>query len=101
MADAITTRRRLLYDQLVLNKTPSNTADGQWRHVIDQIGMFSYTGLTKEQCWNMEREHHIYMLKNGRISMAGVCAANVQHVARAIHHSITGEMLPECPKGKL
>eukprot|EP00936_MAST-01D_sp_MAST-1D-sp1_P000020 g20.t1 len=101
MADAITTRRKLLYDELVRNKTPSNTADGRWNHVIDQIGMFSYTGLTKDQCWNMEREHHIYMLKNGRISMAGVCASNVKHVARAIHQTITGELPPDQPQAGL
>ena len=92
MADAIATRRQMLHAELVKNKTPSNAQNGRWDHVVDQIGMFSYTGLTEEQCWNMEREHHIYMLKNGRISMAGVCASNVKHVARAIHHSMTGAM---------
>eukprot|EP00937_MAST-01D_sp_MAST-1D-sp2_P006887 g6887.t1 len=93
MADAIASRRRLLHDALVSNGTPSNAANGRWDHIVDQIGMFSYTGLTEAQCWNMEREHHVYMLKNGRVSMAGVCEANVAHVARAIHHSITGETL--------
>lgn len=32
--------RRRLYDELIGLKTP-----GSWNHIIDQIGMFSYTGL--------------------------------------------------------
>jgi aspartate/tyrosine/aromatic aminotransferase len=37
-----------------------------------QIGMFSYTGLTKAQCLHMRDRWHIYMTLDGRISMAGV-----------------------------
>ena len=89
MSGAIATRRQALYAELQRLGTPSNTANGKWNHVVDQIGMFCFTGLTVEQCWILEREHHVYLLKNGRISMAGVCAANVKHVAAAIHDAVT------------
>lgn len=32
---------------------------------------FAYTGLTGEQVDKLAQEHHIYMTRNGRISMAG------------------------------
>lgn len=57
--------RRALYDELQRLQTP-----GTWEHIINQIGMFSYTGLTKEQV-RLLREYHIYLLDSGRISIAG------------------------------
>lgn len=57
---------------------------GDWSHITSQIGMFSYTGLTVPQCEKMIGTWHCYMLKNGRISMAGVNTGNVAYIARAI-----------------
>mmetsp|Transcript_15854 Transcript_15854/g.31046 ORF Transcript_15854/g.31046 Transcript_15854/m.31046 type:complete len:429 (-) Transcript_15854:211-1497(-) len=58
---------------------------GDWSHITSQIGMFSYTGLSKAQSESMINDHHVYMLKNGRISMAGINSKNVQHVAKSIN----------------
>jgi aspartate aminotransferase len=33
----------------------------------------------------LANEFHIYMTKNGRISMAGVTSHNVDYLAKAIH----------------
>merc|ERR1712070_101463 len=57
---------------------------GTWNHITDQIGMFSFTGLTPAQCKQMVEKHHIYMLGNGRVSMAGVTSGNVKYIAQAI-----------------
>lgn len=57
---------------------------GTWNHITDQIGMFSFTGLTEEQVKRLQDEFHIYMTKNGRISMAGLNTRNVDYVAKAI-----------------
>jgi aspartate aminotransferase len=46
--------------------------------------MFSFTGLTTAQSEAMVNKHHVYMTKNGRISVAGITTKNVDHVARAI-----------------
>ena len=59
-------------------------AKGTWDHVTTQIGMFSFTGLTPKQSDAMVKKHHIYMTKNGRISVAGLTRGNVEYVARAI-----------------
>jgi aspartate aminotransferase len=56
-----------------------------WNHVTEQIGMFCYSGMSGEQVDRLRTEHHIYMTRNGRISMAGVTSKNVGRLAKAIH----------------
>jgi len=58
-----------------------------WDHITNQIGMFSFTGLTKEQCDFMTKNHSIYLTSNGRISMAGVTTENVGRLAIAMHEA--------------
>lgn len=56
-----------------------------WEHITNQIGMFCYSGLTPEQVDRLTNEFHIYMTRNGRISMAGITTGNVGYLANAIH----------------
>ena len=62
---------------------------GTWNHITDQIGMFSYTGLTTKQCEILIDKYHIYLLKSGRISMAGINEKNVKYLAQSIKNSIS------------
>ena len=60
-----------------------DSADGDscyWRHITDQIGMFSFTGLSEEQCDALIRDHHIYLMRSGRISLSGLNDENIQYV---------------------
>lgn len=57
---------------------------GTWEHITTQIGMFSFTGLTAKQSEAMVEKHHIYMTKNGRISICGLTRSNIPYVAKAI-----------------
>jgi len=57
---------------------------GTWNHITDQIGMFSYTGLTLAQTTRMVDDLHVYMTKDGRISVAGLNPGNVGYVADCI-----------------
>ncbi|KAF4649914.1 hypothetical protein FOZ61_000835 [Perkinsus olseni] len=75
--------RILLSDGLTAKGTP-----GTWEHIKKQIGMFSFTGLTVPQCERMINKHHIYMLKNGRISMAGLNKHNIQYVIDAMDECV-------------
>merc|ERR1712186_157023 len=79
MSVRIQDMRKALFDELTALGTP-----GSWTHITSQIGMFSFTGLTKEQSVAMVEKHHVYMLANGRISMAGVTSGNVKYMAQAI-----------------
>jgi aspartate aminotransferase len=57
---------------------------GTWNHITDQIGMFSFTGLSEAQVLKLRKDAHVYMTKNGRISMAGLNTKNVEYFARAV-----------------
>jgi len=46
--------------------------------------MFSFTGLNPKQSDAMVKKHHVYMTKNGRISVAGITTKNVEHIAESI-----------------
>eukprot|EP00746_Dinoflagellata_sp_MGD_P138479 gnl/MRDRNA2_/MRDRNA2_72130_c0_seq2.p1 gnl/MRDRNA2_/MRDRNA2_72130_c0~~gnl/MRDRNA2_/MRDRNA2_72130_c0_seq2.p1 ORF type:complete len:431 (+),score=76.86 gnl/MRDRNA2_/MRDRNA2_72130_c0_seq2:78-1370(+) len=79
MSNRITDMRQALRSAIEKRGTP-----GTWNHVTDQIGMFTYTGLTTEQSDRMVNEFHVYMTKDGRISVAGLNPGNVDYVAECI-----------------
>lgn len=79
MSGRIITMRKALRGKLEELGTP-----GQWNHITDQIGMFSFTGLSEAQVQKLREESHIYMTKNGRISMAGLNTRNVEYFAKAV-----------------
>lgn len=83
MANRINETRRSLRNALERLGTP-----GTWNHITDQIGMFSFTGLAKDQVKCMKERFHIYLTDNGRISMAGLNSSNVNYVAEAIDYSV-------------
>eukprot|EP01084_Bolivina_argentea_P315832 547326_1 len=80
MSGRILSMRKRLREQVEALKTP-----GSWRHITDQIGMFTFTGLTPKQVKVMIDKHHVYLLSSGRISMAGVATSNVNYIANAIN----------------
>jgi aspartate/tyrosine/aromatic aminotransferase len=83
VAGRIIEMRKLLRQELEKINTPGN-----WENITNQIGMFSYTGLTKKQSERMVNQYHIYMLGNGRISMSGVNSSNVKYIEESMKKSI-------------
>ena len=73
MSRRIGTMRDRVRNGLLKRGTPGN-----WDHVVNQIGMFSYTGLSVEQVRRL-REKHIYLADSGRISVSGLNDANVEY----------------------
>jgi aromatic-amino-acid transaminase len=51
---------------------------------ITQRGMFTYTGLTEKQVDCLREEHGVYVLRSGRMCVAGLNDGNVQGVAASI-----------------
>merc|ERR1712187_286744 len=86
MSDRIVEMRTALRAAVEAKGTP-----GTWNHVTDQIGMFTYTGLSTEQSSRMVEEFHIYMTGDGRISMAGLNPGNVPYVAECIDKVVRGD----------
>ncbi|CAD6238710.1 GSCOCG00008530001-RA-CDS [Cotesia congregata] len=84
MSSRIKLMRKALYDRLLKLRTPGN-----WDHIINQIGMFSYTGLTERQVAYLKDHYHIYMLRSGRINICALTDKNIDYVANAIHDAVT------------
>ncbi|CDJ68778.1 aspartate aminotransferase, putative [Eimeria necatrix] len=89
ISQRIKNMRQLLRAKLEGKQTPGN-----WNHITQQVGMFSFTGLTPEQCELLTSKWHIYLLKNGRISMAGVNHSNVDYIVTAIDDVIRAAPAP-------
>eukprot|EP00842_Homolaphlyctis_polyrhiza_P005408 jgi/Hompol1/5869/HPOL_000119-RA len=79
MADRIISMRVALFNRLKELGTP-----GTWNHIVDQIGMFSYTGLNPQQVQALRDRYHVYMASSGRISMAGLNTSNVNYFAEGV-----------------
>ncbi|KAK2925933.1 aminotransferase [Fusarium oxysporum f. sp. vasinfectum] len=76
MSSRIRSMRKKLYDELVRLGTP-----GDWSHIVNQTGMFGYTGISKPQIERLEEQYHIYMANTSRISLAGLNDHNVDLIA--------------------
>ncbi|XP_071856890.1 glutamate oxaloacetate transaminase 2 [Bombus fervidus] len=80
MANRIISVRQKLHDNLTKMGSTRN-----WKHITDQIGMFCFTGLNPNEVEKLINDYHIYLTKDGRISMAGVTSKNVEYIAKAIY----------------
>lgn len=83
MADRIADMRLQFRALLEGMNTP-----GDWSHVTSQIGMFCYTGISVDQAEHLIDHHHVYLLKSGRISVAGLNPSNIEKVARAFDDAV-------------
>jgi len=80
--------RKLLRQTLEKINCPPPGECQTWEHITNQIGMFSFTGLNEQSCNILMDKHHIFLLKNGRISMCGLTTKNIEYVASSIKDSI-------------
>lgn len=79
MNNRLVQMRKLLFENL---KSLGNTLN--WDHLLEQKGMFCYTGLSAEQVGKLANKS-IYMTYDGRISIAGITPSNVGYLAKGIH----------------
>jgi aromatic-amino-acid transaminase len=73
-----------LMRRLLVEKVREQRADFDLGYVLDQRGMFSYSGLTKTQVDALREQHSIYAVDSGRICVAALSTNNVDYVARAV-----------------
>jgi aspartate aminotransferase len=66
-------------------------SEHSWQHMIDQIGMFAFTGLNKQQVDELREKYAIYMTADGRISIAGLNTGNLNYIAEAFHAVTKGK----------
>jgi aspartate aminotransferase len=69
------------------------TGDGTFDFIRAQRGMFSLLGVSAQAVERLRDKHHIYMMSDSRINLAGVMPDNVEYVAE----SIAAELNPRAP----
>jgi aromatic-amino-acid transaminase len=79
MRDRIKAMRKALVDGI-----HKRVPNADFSFVLKQRGMFSYSGLTKEQVRRLREEFSIYTIDTGRICVAALTTKNVDGVADAI-----------------
>uniref|UniRef100_F1L5U7 Aspartate aminotransferase n=1 Tax=Ascaris suum TaxID=6253 RepID=F1L5U7_ASCSU len=80
MAERIISMRIHLRDML-----GAEGSTRSWQHIVDQIGMFCFTGISPEQVERLIKDYSIYLTRDGRISVAGITTNNIGYLARALH----------------
>ena len=69
---------------LLVQKIEKRAPGRDFSFILKQRGMFSYSGLTKEQVGRLRTEYSIYAVDSGRICVAALNRKNVDYVADAI-----------------
>jgi aromatic-amino-acid transaminase len=79
MRDRIKAMRKRLVDSI-----HSRVPGADFGFVLQQRGMFSYSGLSRDQVRRLREEFSIYAIDTGRICVAALNSKNVDYVADAI-----------------
>ncbi|MGA1068770.1 MAG: amino acid aminotransferase [Burkholderiaceae bacterium] len=79
MRDRIKIMRQTLVDGL---KAAGVQADMSF--ITKQIGMFSYSGLTKDQMVRLRNEFGVYGTDTGRMCVAAMNSQNIDHICKAV-----------------
>jgi aromatic-amino-acid transaminase len=79
MRERIMAMRRKLFE-IISAKVPGR----DFNYFLTQRGMFSYTGLSPEQADRLKDEFGVYILRSGRICVAGLNSSNVEAAATAM-----------------
>ena len=79
MRERIKTMRRQLVE-----KIRAVRADFDFSFVVRQRGMFSYSGLSREQVRRLREEYSVYAIDSGRICVAALNSRNIDYAARSI-----------------
>ncbi len=79
MRERILSMRRALHGVLTA-KLPGR----DFGYFLSQRGMFSYTGLSADQVDLLRERHAVYLVRSGRLCVAGLNPGNVQAVADAM-----------------
>jgi len=70
--------------QTLVAKLQAAGVKGDLSYITRQMGMFSYSGLSKEQMQRLRSEFGVYGLDSGRICVAALNSRNIDAVAAAI-----------------
>lgn len=70
--------------QLFVNTLAEKGAQRDFSFIIKQNGMFSFSGLTKDQVIRLREEFAVYAVNSGRVNVAGMTPDNMSALCEAI-----------------
>ncbi|MDU7837071.1 MAG: amino acid aminotransferase [Pantoea sp.] len=70
--------------QLFVNTLAEKGATRDFSFIIQQNGMFSFSGLTKDQVIRLRDEFAVYVVNSGRVNVAGMTPDNMSALCEAI-----------------
>lgn len=70
--------------QLLVKKLQDLGVNQDFSFINEQNGMFSFSGLNKEQVAKLKTEFGVYIVGSGRISVAGITSQNIDALCNAI-----------------
>jgi len=70
--------------QAFADRMAASGVERDFGYITAQRGMFSYSGLTKDQVQTLKEEHAIYIVGSGRINVAGMTESNLDRLCDAI-----------------
>ncbi|XP_074837806.1 putative aspartate aminotransferase, cytoplasmic 2 [Carettochelys insculpta] len=76
--------REKLKEKLRLLGTP-----GCWEHLTTQSGTRSFTGLLPSQVAFLAQHKHIYLLRNGQVSVCSLNPRNLDYVGQSINEAVS------------
>jgi aromatic-amino-acid transaminase len=78
-------RERILAMRKALHAVLSARVPGRdFGYLLTQRGMFSYTGLSAAQVDRLREEYAVYLIRSGRMCVAGLNHGNVERTAQAM-----------------
>ncbi|MEX3899602.1 aromatic amino acid transaminase [Paraburkholderia sp. BR10954] len=84
-------RERILAMRKVIHAGLDGRVDEVMRaRYVAQRGMFTYTGLSERQVERLRNEYAVYVLRSGRMCVAGLNARNADYVASSIAAVVSG-----------
>ena len=85
IAEVAAIRNRInLMRHAFVQKLKDMGVDQDFSSIITQRGMFSFSGLNKEQVERLKNEFSIYIVGSGRINVAGITSGNIDRLCESI-----------------
>ena len=77
-------RERISKMRVLLSHKLKDAGAGDFDFITEQNGMFSFSGLDKDQIEALKRDFGIYAVASGRICVAGINSNNIDSIVEAI-----------------
>ncbi|MNG18792.1 Aromatic-amino-acid aminotransferase [compost metagenome] len=77
-------KRMVAMRQALFDKVKTLSPDLDVNYLLEQKGMFSYTGLSAEAVDRIRERYGVYLIRSGRMCIAGLNQSNLAAVAGAL-----------------